>query len=301
MISTVDLNSTQEDDWDHPLLKPYERREFALDEDTYSEGDEIEQQAVEIWRNAVHEHPQLAGPYLRLASALRDCERQVEAAEILRAGINQGFPQLLTDLVHDYPDLITEEELDAALARPENVEAAFIAFVAQRRLAQAANALSRLTNLRHKGNANTHFPFYEVCRLIGFLIEDDRLSEARDIQQGLAQLSDRELHLPPHYAMLAEIIEAETWTRAELRLSLCHLLFSNDASMLEEVTSSYDKRERRQLFERMSVSCPALVAAHRSALRPLDRISLAHQKPLAILVASSLLAASAVGWLLWMY
>src|SRR5690606_26776952 len=113
MFNAVDLNSNQEDDWNHPLLQPYEQSERELDDDTYAETEEIEQMAVAIWTKAIDDHPDLAGPYLRLASALREAGRHSEAADVLRTGTQRGFHHLLTDLINDYPALVTAEEIEA--------------------------------------------------------------------------------------------------------------------------------------------------------------------------------------------
>lgn len=69
--------------------------------------------AVAIWTKAIDDHPDLAGPYLRLASALREAGRHGEAADVLRTGTQRGFHHLLTDLINDYPALVTAEEIEA--------------------------------------------------------------------------------------------------------------------------------------------------------------------------------------------
>lgn len=298
MFNAVDLNSNQEDDWNHPLLQPYEQSERELDDDTYAETEEIEQMAVAIWTKAIDDHPDLAGPYLRLASALREAGRHSEAADVLRTGTQRGFHHLLTDLINDYPALVTAEEIEAALARPENVEASFVAFVTQRHATQALQALSLLISQRHKGQPSTHFPFYEVCRMLGFLIEDGQFHDARTVQLLLTQLPDSKQHLPPLYTMLSEIIDAETWLPAKLRPGLCQLLFFNDESALEQEYLRCNKRQRRQLFEQLSTSCPTLFSSQHATIKRMDRAQAEQLKPLMILIVSAILGTSATFWLL---
>lgn len=260
------------DPWDDPVLAPYAAREASL-EDSSCDDDEVERVLVGLWAEAVSEHPSSAGAYLRLASALRDANRFLEAAQVLRQGRAHGHTALLYDLIRDYPELVNHEEFESAMAEPTLVQPALLAVLAQAQNDDTLDTVSRLIKAQSEDAVPKPFPFHEVTRLVATLINADRLFEANQICSLVTNSHSEGRKLPDAYERVAEIAHAEAWLSPSVRSALVALTLHRDGQALQRALTDMSAHERSRVLLGLQQHCSRLFAAHSQLFYELSKSS----------------------------
>lgn len=289
MVSTHPAPLLSSSSWDDPVLTPYAAREACIEDSTLDDEEEVERQLIEVWREAVHAHPTCAGAYQRLASALRDAKQNRPACEVLRQGVRMGHPALLGDLITDYPELATDSEIEQALGQPSLVKWALLAMLAQDHTDAAMHTVSQLVEAQAHGQDNGPFPFREVTRLVGALIQSNRLAEAQQVQELVAGL--RHARLPQVFPRLLEIVTTSTWLDPDLRSGLVHLELQGNTGPLECSLEQLSPAQRADFFATLRRECPLLAERHQPALHELRQGLLGSRS----LVAGLFIAAAVFG------
>jgi len=296
MVSSYPAAIPSSTAWDDPVLTPYVAREACIVDSTLDDDEEVERQLIEVWREAVRAHPTCAGAYQRLASALRDAKQNRPACEALRQGLRMGHPALLADLIADYPELVTNSEIEQALGQPPLVKWALLAMLAQDHTDAALHTVSKLVEAQAHGEDNGPFPFREVTRLVGALIQGNRLAEAQQVQQLVTNL--HHARLPQVFPRLLEIMRTNTWLDPDLRSGLVQLELQGITGPLECSLEQLSPAQRAHFFATLSSDCPLLAERHQPALHEL-RQGLLGSRSLAagLLIAAAVFGAAAL-WLL---
>ena len=281
--------------WDHPVLRPYVTREAEI-EDFYLDDDEqIEQRIVAIWEEALDAHPDLAGAYLRLAAAVRDCGQHERAAQVLRMGIERGHETLWQDLLVDYPHLLTEAELVSAASDPALVKPAFAAMLLQRRSDLAMAVLRPIIGAKSAERSPGALSQGELLQLVGLLIQNEHIEEA---QQLLAQVesSKKDDDTQLGCTIYREVLATAGHFDAEQRAALSELQLSRRTRRLRQALLLTTQAERRRFFSSLRRNCPELVATHQHVLRSLEN-ELCRSRKVPTLIALLVMGATIWLWL----
>jgi hypothetical protein len=292
MASSYPIPLTSSISWDDPALEAYVAQEACIENNALDDEEEVDRQLIAVWREAVQIHPGCAGAYLRLASALRDAKQHHDAAEVLRQGMRMGHPALLEHLIADYPELVTNSEVEQALGQPSLVKGALLALLVQDHTDAALATVSKLVEARARSEAPLPFPFREVTRLVGMLIQENRLVEAQQVQRLLADLPHSDL---PHvFPRLLEIAHAHSWLAPDLRSALVHLEMHGNGAPLECSLELRSPAARAKFFATLRAQCPLLSAHHEPALIEMRQAMLGSGAlRLGLLVATAIFGAAA--------
>lgn len=296
MASSYPISISSSSAWDDPVLEPYAAKEASIEDNALDDEEEVDRQLIAVWREAVHIHPGCAGAYLRLASALRDAKQHHQAAEVLRQGMLMGHPSLLEHLIADYPDLVANSEIEQALGQPSLVKGALLAMLLQDHTDAALQTVSKLVQAQVQARETLPFPFREVMRLVGTLIQENRLVEAQQVQQLLASLHHPDL--PQVFPRLVEIAHTHTWLDADLRSGLVQLELHGTGAPLECCLELRSTGQRAKFFGTLQAQCPLLSAHHQAALRELRQAALGHRSLSVGLLVALAVFGSTAWWLL---
>jgi len=282
MLNALFLAEKPSQDWDHPLLAGYAEREIEAEQSEDSE-DALSQSAVMIWREALVEHPELAGSYLRLASALRDADRFEAAANVLRSGVAAGHTQLLLDLLLDYPSLATHDELTQGVFIPTCAAAALFAMVSQKKTDLALTAFHQAIATQSDA-LRPPFSAEESHHLIELLVQSERLSEARGLHEKIAQLSAHQAEPTSKSHLLGEVLSAGSWLSVDQRAALMQLLRSGNGRGLAPSLRGQSTRQVKRFFQNLKLDCPRLSANYNSHLQEIERALTQSSLPVRLLL-----------------